>query len=89
LADLFIDSVDPKAKNNQWIIETHSESLMLRIQKRIRERKIKKELIKVFYVIPDSDGSKIMELPLDDDGDFTMLWPEGFFEERLDDIFGG
>lgn len=88
LADLFIDSVNPEGKNNQWIIETHSESLMLRIQKRIREKKIDHRLVKVFYVIPDSDGSKIMELPLDSDGDFTVHWPEGFFDERLDDIFG-
>lgn len=88
LADLFIDSVNPAGKNNQWIIETHSESLMLRIQKRIREKKIDYRLVKVFYVIPDSDGSKIMELPLDSDGDFTIHWPEGFFDERLDDLFG-
>ncbi|HBR4012992.1 TPA: DUF3696 domain-containing protein [Klebsiella pneumoniae] len=88
LADLFIDSVNPAGKNNQWIIETHSESLMLRIQKRIREKKIDYRLVKVFYVIPDSDGSKIMELPLDSDGDFTVHWPEGFFDERLNDLFG-
>lgn len=89
LADLFIDSVDSKGKNNQWIVETHSESLILRVQKRIRQGQIDKKLIKVFYVIPDAAGSQIMELPLDDDGDFTVHWPEGFFEERLDDIFGG
>lgn len=88
LADLFIDSVNPKGRNNQWIIETHSESLMLRLQKRIREKRIDKKLIKVLYVVSDSTGSKIIDLPLDDDGDFTILWPEGFFEERLDDIFG-
>lgn len=88
LADLFIDSVNPGGKNNQWIIETHSESLMLRIQKRIREKKIDARMVKVFYVIPDSDGSKIMELPLDSDGDFTVHWPEGFFDERLNDLFG-
>lgn len=88
LADLFIDSVNPKEKNNQWIIETHSESLMLRLQKRIREKRIDKKLVKVLYVISDSSGSKVIELPLDDDGDFAIRWPEGFFEERLDDIFG-
>ncbi|WP_373170334.1 AAA family ATPase [Klebsiella sp. Q11] len=88
LADLFIDSVNPNGKNNQWIIETHSESLMLRIQKRIREKKIDYRMVKVFYVIPDCDGSQIMELPLDSDGDFTVHWPEGFFDERLNDIFG-
>ncbi|MCO6618680.1 DUF3696 domain-containing protein [Enterobacter hormaechei] len=31
----------------------------------------------------------MIDLPLDDEGDFTELWPEGFFEERLNDLFGG
>ncbi|HDL7858170.1 TPA: DUF3696 domain-containing protein [Yersinia enterocolitica] len=91
LADLFIASVtaaDGRLKN-QWIIETHSESLMLRMQRRIREGKIKKELVKVYYVLSDESGSKILSLPLDDDGDFTEHWPNGFFEERLNEIFGG
>ncbi|EKS6366241.1 DUF3696 domain-containing protein, partial [Enterobacter hormaechei] len=89
LADLFIDSVNAKKNNNQWIIETHSEALMLRIQKRIRQERINKSLVKVYYVISDTEGSKIIDLPLDDEGDFTELWPEGFFEERLNDLFGG
>ncbi|MEG5593822.1 DUF3696 domain-containing protein [Enterobacter hormaechei] len=62
---------------------------MLRIQKRIRQERINKSLVKVYYVISDTEGSKIIDLPLDDEGDFTELWPEGFFEERLNDLFGG
>ncbi|OWF75503.1 hypothetical protein B4903_20025 [Yersinia frederiksenii] len=95
LADLFIDSVihrDPVKGDrikNQWIIETHSESLILRIQRRIREKKISKELVKVYYVNAEDGGSKILELPLDDDGDFTVHWPHGFFDERANEIFGG
>lgn len=97
LADLFIDSVltENKSKNgtqkikNQWIIETHSESLILRMQRRIREKKISKELVKVYYVIAENEGSKIVNLPLDDDGDFTVHWPHGFFDERVSEIFGG
>lgn len=95
LADLFIDSVISRnsSKNNkiknQWIIETHSESLILRMQRRIREKKINKELVKVYYVSADEDGAKIMALPLDDDGDFMTHWPHGFFDERTHEIFGG
>ncbi|MBP1131655.1 putative ATPase [Serratia sp. PL17] len=97
LADLFIDSVLAENKNkngaqktkNQWIIETHSESLILRMQRRIREKKINKELVKVYYVTAENEGSKIINLPLDDDGDFTAHWPHGFFDERVSEIFGG
>lgn len=86
LADLFIDSA--LKNNNQWIIETHSESLMLRLQRRIKEKKIDKNLISVLYVDVGENGAQVTELPLDDDGDFTIEWPNGFFEERLNEVFG-
>jgi len=43
LADLFIESVSVDGGKNQWIIETHSEALILRLQKRIREGKIQRK----------------------------------------------
>jgi len=85
LADLFIDSVN---NNNQWIIETHSEALMLRIQRRIREGKISKEDVSVLYVDAGDHGAQITPLHLDNDGDFTVHWPNGFFEERLNEQVG-
>ncbi len=86
LADLFIDSVE--SGKNQWIIETHSEALMLRIQRRIREGKIPKEMVSVLYVDVGESGAQVTELSLDDEGDFTSHWPDGFFEERLNERFG-
>lgn len=85
LADLFIESI---ANNNQWIIETHSEALILRIQKRIRKGIVKGEMIRVVYVQAGDHGSSIQNLPLDDDGRFLVHWPEGFFEERMNELFG-
>jgi len=85
LADLFIDSV---TNNNQWIIETHSEALMLRIQRRIREGKLSKEDVSVLYVDAGDHGAQITPLHLDNDGDFTVHWPNGFFEERLNEQVG-
>ncbi|MBT0076503.1 AAA family ATPase [Vibrio alginolyticus] len=87
LADLFIDSSEKN--NNQWVIETHSESLMLRIQRRIREKKISKDLISVLYVDVGNHGAVVRQMSIDDDGDFIEHWPGGFFEERLDEMFGG
>lgn len=86
LADLFIDSVE--TGKNQWIIETHSEALMLRIQRRIREGKIPKEMVSVLYVDVGESGAQVTELGLDNEGDFTSHWPNGFFEERLNERFG-
>lgn len=75
---------------NQWIIETHSEALILRLQKRIRQGTISKEDVSILYVSQrPADGSKIIQLRLDDHGDFIDEWPHGFFEESFDELFGG
>lgn len=87
LADLFIESVSANHKN-QWIIETHSEALMLRIQRRIREGTLPKEMVSVLYVDVGDLGAQVTELKLDDEGDFLTHWPNGFFEERVNEMFG-
>ncbi|NUG13468.1 DUF3696 domain-containing protein, partial [Acinetobacter seifertii] len=90
LAEFFVET----CTKNQWIIETHSEALILRIQKIIRNRKLingkrlKPEDISILYVIPsdkenDYEGAEVIQIRLDEDGDFIDFWPEGFFEERI------
>jgi predicted ATPase len=87
LADFFIDTT---TRNNKlrWILETHSESLILRIQRRIKEGRIKPEDISINYVNSIKGGhSVIKELRLDSDGDFIDEWPDGFFEESFNERF--
>lgn len=78
LADFIIET----SKKNQWIIETHSESLLLRIQTRIYQG-LSKDQVSVNYVEPMGSGGEIIHIPLDDDGDFCREFPDGFFEERI------
>jgi len=73
---------------NQWLIETHSETLILRIQRRIRQKTISPEDVCVLYVNPTKNGSEVIELRLDEQGDFIDSWPHGFFDEDLVEIFG-
>jgi hypothetical protein len=74
----------------QWIIETHSEALMLRLQRRIREGVLSKDDVSVIYVKPRRNGgSEILPLPMDSEGDFTEEWPGGFFEEAFREKFSG
>ena len=99
IADLMIDTIaDGRDGNKQWIVETHSELLILRLQRRIREGKIKPEDISVLYVDPNDDsveGSAIKVLRLGEDSYFKDPWPDGFFDEGLkerlpdDDEFEG
>ncbi len=87
IADLMIDTIaDEPGKRKQWIVETHSELLILRLQRRIREGKIKPEDISVLYVDPNDksvEGSAIKVLRLGEDSYFKDQWPDGFFSEGL------
>lgn len=72
----------------QWVVETHSEALLLRLQRRIREKIIHPDHVSVLYVAPDEGGSsRVLSLRLDEDGDFIDEWPGGFFEEAYRERF--
>jgi predicted ATPase len=89
LADLLIESSRNGDLANQLIVETHSEHLLLRLQRRIREGAIDPSDISVLYVDQDTDGNTTAtHLRIDDEGEFLDEWPDGFFDERLDELFG-
>lgn len=89
LADLAIESVQSSGRANQVIMETHSENFMLRVQRRIREGLLDSKDVAVIYVDQDSNGGAIVnELRIDESGEFLDDWPNGFFVERFDEVFG-
>jgi len=86
LADVLISAHE--IHNSQFLIETHSESLMLRFQRKVRDEKISADDVKILYVNPEGNGfSFVSEIDLDKNGNFSAEWPEGFFEDRFEDIF--
>ena len=92
---MFIESALGEQKNT-FLIETHSEHLILRILRRIRETSegtlpegatpITPDQVSVVYVQPGKNGSKIIHLPVTADGDFAQPWPDGFFDERIKEL---
>ena len=46
--------------------------------KLVRDREISKDDLSFNYVVKTKDGSKIVNLRMNDDGDFIDEWPEGF-----------
>ena len=76
-------------RQNTFILETHSEHLILRLMRRVREGKIRSDDVSVVYVEPLSKGSSFVELRIDEDGDFIDEWPGGFFEESFHEKFAG
>ena len=73
---------------NQLIIETHSENIILRLQKLIRKGELKKEDVAVIYCDKIPEGTVATELRLNDKGEFIDPWPHGFFEESFKEMFG-
>ena len=74
---------------NQLIVETHSESILLRIRRLIRGGQLHPEDVAVIYVDnTDEDGASIRRLRLGAQGELLDPWPTGFFDDGLADILG-
>ena len=97
LADLFIWSAS--TLGNMFQIETHSEHIILRLQRRQKE-KVSFEVNKAsewenitnsidISVIEKEDISArsiVSKLQINSKGGFTGNWPGGFFEERFEEL---
>ena len=96
LGDVFLESALGDG-GNTLVIESHSEHLLLRIMRRIRETstgnlpegipEVRPEDVMVLFVEPDGEQSLIREMPLNERGELVKAWPGGFFEESLREIF--
>ena len=95
IGDLFISQI--QKKEVCFLIETHSEHLMLRFLKRIREtsegelppRKwpLSPDQLSVFYIEQNEKGTSLYKIRIDEDGEFIDRWPKGFFSERMGELF--
>lgn len=95
LGDVFLRSAF--ARGNTLLVETHSEHLLLRIMRRLRETAagdlpngapaVRPEDVMVLFVEPDGPRSIIREMPLNERGELVKAWPGGFFEEGLQEMF--
>jgi AAA domain, putative AbiEii toxin, Type IV TA system len=101
IGDLFIRCVGNKSdrlfRAKNLLIETHSEHIMLRLLRRIREQTenelppgvegLSVEGVSVIYVENDELGVRFRPLRVREDGEFHDQWPQGFFEERAGELF--
>ena len=71
-----------------WIVETHSEIMLLRILKRIRNGDFKAENLRVYYVDQSKEkGSVIKRMEISKEGEMISQWPKGFFSNDIDEMF--
>jgi predicted ATPase len=71
----------------QVLVETHSEPLILRLQQHIACGNIPLQHVVFHYVYADprSSTKTVKTMTTDPDGLFTDTWPEGFFNEPLEE----
>lgn len=94
LVDLFIDFVSNKDDSRTIVSETHSEAMLLRIQKRIREKTLDPNDVQIIYVDQsprdsldgESEGNFAFPLPIDENGEFLMPMPNSFSSLRFEDL---
>lgn len=86
LADLFVDAIhareDGSPRNIQFIIESHSEHFLRRLQRRIADESLKKEEAALYFIHADDDAARIEELETDEFGRIGN-WPKQFFGDAV------
>jgi hypothetical protein len=89
LADLFIDAIhareDGEERNIQFIIESHSEHFLRRLQRRIAEEALAPEESALYFVHTDAAEACIEALDVDMFGNI-LNWPENFFGDEMADL---
>ena len=94
LSDVLIDA----AADKRILVETHSEHMILRALKRVRQTfnetlmeenlRLTYEDVAVNYFEPQGDGTtKVHIIRVAPDGEFIDRWPHGFFAERDQELF--
>jgi hypothetical protein len=84
LADLYLSTA--QATGVRFLIETHSETLLLRLRRRIAEEKYPSSMVAV-YVVEQADGvSTVRRVGVDELGDLDDDWPEGYFSQDYHEV---
>ena len=83
LADVMINIA--KNRKIQIIVESHSEHLLRRFQRRVAEGEMNEEDLKLYFFTTRRGKAKHQELLLDGYGQISN-WPENFFGDEMEEI---
>lgn len=84
LADVFIDVI--KTRGVQIILESHSEHLLNRLQRRIAEEEFSNDNAALYFCSTGDEGtSHLTALDLDSYGNINN-WPKDFFGDEMGDL---
>jgi predicted ATPase len=83
LADVLIDAV--LNRGVQIVVESHSEHLLRRLQRRVADATITPEQTALYFCEQDDDGSKLRLLDIDLFGSIRN-WPKDFFGDEFGEM---
>lgn len=83
LADLYINSAVKGV--GRVIVETNSEALLLRVQRRVAEGVIPSDMVAIYFVDTNEAGGLLRRINTDANGDLEW-WPEGVFDENFREV---
>ena len=83
LADILIDAY--QKRQVQILLESHSEHLLNRLQRRIAEEKIASDDVSLYFCSASDDGLALETLELDQYGNIKN-WPKNFFGDQFGEI---
>ena len=90
LADIMIEAIsareDAKPRNIQLIVETHSEHLLRRFQRRLAEKEISEKDFAAYFANNEKSPTQLEPLEINLCGDI-INWPRNFFGDIKGDIF--
>lgn len=83
LADAITDIAE--TRDLQVIVESHSEHLLRRFQRRVAEEAIPADLVKLYFVSQESGEARLTDIGLNEYGEIEN-WPEHFFGDEMEEI---
>ncbi|MBF9002096.1 AAA family ATPase [Vibrio nitrifigilis] len=96
LADMMLEAVHNNP-DRMFFIESHSEHILLRLLKRRRQTAdeeisylpfgCKKQDVQIIFCEQQKGQTKLIPIKTTDEGEFDAPWPNGFFEERGEELF--
>jgi predicted ATPase len=74
---------------SQIVLETHSEAMLLRLQREVHDKRIPNTEVSILYVdsaLSAVESESVRRLHLDSAGKFIDSWPESFSDLRVRDL---
>ena len=92
----YLSSLFSGVKKKVFLIETHSEHLLLRLLKRIRQtsegeappnEQLTPAELGIHFIEQRNGAVCVSLIRVNEDGEFLDRWPRGFFTERAEELF--